>query len=274
MHIGCHLSASGSYRKMAQDALSIGADTFQFFTRNPRGGSAKALNPADMAACAAICKEHHFAPLVAHSPYTLNPCGSETRVRDFAELVFKDDLEILENLPGNFYNFHPGSHVGQGIEAGIDLIVKLLDRVMKPGLKTTILLEAMAGKGSEVGSKFEELKEIIDRAERGDELGVCIDTCHIYCAGYDVVNDLDSVLAEFDRVVGLDRLKAIHLNDSMQPFASHKDRHEKIGAGTLGLEAIRRIVTHPKLKDLPFILETPHDTLEGYAREIALLRQS
>ena len=274
LHIGCHLSASGGYRKMAQDALSIGADTFQFFTRNPRGGTAKALDPADMAACAAICREHQFVPLVAHSPYTLNPCGSEARVRDFAEMVFKDDLEILENLPGNYYNFHPGSHVGQGIEAGIDLIVKLLDRVMKPGLKTTILLEAMAGKGSEVGSKFEELKEIIDRAERGDELGVCIDTCHIYCAGYDVVNDLDSVVAEFDRIVGLDRLKAIHLNDSMQPFASHKDRHEKIGAGTLGLEAIRRIVTHPKLKDLPFILETPHDTLEGYAREIALLRQS
>lgn len=274
LHIGCHLSASGGYRKMAQDALSIGADTFQFFTRNPRGGSSKALNPADMAACAAICAEHHFAPLVAHSPYTLNPCGSELRVRDFAEMVFKDDLEILENLPGNYYNFHPGSHVGQGIEAGIDLIVALLDRVMKPGLKTTILLEAMSGKGSEVGSKFEELKAIMDRADRGDELGVCLDTCHIYCAGYDVVNDLDGVLAEFDRVVGMDRLKAIHLNDSMQPFSSHKDRHEKIGKGTLGLEAIRRIVTHPRLKDLPFILETPHDTLEGYAAEIALLRNS
>lgn len=274
LHIGCHLSASGGYKKMAMDALSIGADTFQFFTRNPRGGASKPLDPADMAACAEICKTHHFAPLVAHSPYTLNPCGSEQRVRDFAHQVFADDLEILEHLPGNYYNFHPGSHVGQGVEAGIDLIVSLLDRVMKPGQKTQILLEAMSGKGSEVGSRFEELKEVIDRADRGDELGVCIDTCHIYCAGYDVVNDLDGVIAEFDRVVGLDRLKAIHLNDSMQPFGSHKDRHEKIGGGTLGLTAICRIVTHPRLKDLPFILETPHDTLDGYAEEIKILRNA
>lgn len=274
LHIGCHLSASGGYKKMAMDALSIGADTFQFFTRNPRGGASKPLDPADMMACAEICKAHNFAPLVAHSPYTLNPCGSEQRVRDFAHQVFADDLEILEHLGGNYYNFHPGSHVGQGIEAGIDLIVALLNKVMKPGQKTQILLEAMSGKGSEVGSRFEELKEIIDRADRGDELGVCIDTCHIYCAGYDVVNDLDNVIAEFDRVVGLERLKAIHLNDSMQPFASHKDRHEKIGDGTLGLDAITRIVTHPRLKDLPFILETPHDTLDGYAKEIKILRNA
>lgn len=274
LHIGCHLSASGGYKKMAMDALSIGADTFQFFTRNPRGGASKPLDPADMTACAEICKAHNFAPLVAHSPYTLNPCGSEQRVRDFAHQVFADDLEILEHLSGNYYNFHPGSHVGQGIEAGIDLIAALLNKVMKPGQKTQILLEAMSGKGSEVGSRFEELKEIIDRTDRGDELGVCIDTCHIYCAGYDVVNDLDNVIAEFDRVVGLDRLKAIHLNDSMQPFASHKDRHEKIGDGTLGLDAITRIVTHPRLKDLPFILETPHDTLEGYAKEIKILRDA
>lgn len=274
LHIGCHLSASGGYKKMAMDALSIGADTFQFFTRNPRGGASKPLDPADMTACAEICKAHNFAPLVAHSPYTLNPCGSEQRVRDFAHQVFADDLEILEHLSGNYYNFHPGSHVGQGIEAGIDLIVALLNKVMKPGQKTQILLEAMSGKGSEVGSRFEELKEIIDRTDRGDELGVCIDTCHIYCAGYDVVNDLDNVIAEFDRIVGLERLKAIHLNDSMQPFASHKDRHEKIGDGTLGLDAITRIVTHPRLKDLPFILETPHDTLEGYAKEIKILRDA
>lgn len=274
LHIGCHLSASGGYKKMAMDALSIGADTFQFFTRNPRGGAVKALDPADMDACAEICKKNNFAPLVAHSPYTLNPCGSEQRVRDFAHQVFADDLAILEHLPGNYYNFHPGSHVGQGIEAGIDLVSSLLNAVMKPGQKTQILLEAMSGKGSEVGSRFEELREIIDRTDRGDELGVCIDTCHIYCAGYDIVNDLDSVIGEFDRIVGLDRLKAIHLNDSMQPFASHKDRHEKIGGGTLGLDAIRRIVTHPRLKDLPFILETPHDTLTGYAEEIKILRNT
>ena len=274
LHIGCHLSASGGYKKMAMDALSIGADTFQFFTRNPRGGAVKALDPADMDACAEICKAHNFAPLVAHSPYTLNPCGSEQRVRDFAHQVFADDLAILEHLPGNYYNFHPGSHVGQGIEAGIDLVSSLLNAVMKPGQKTQILLEAMSGKGSEVGSRFEELREIIDRTDRGDELGVCIDTCHIYCAGYDIVNDLDSVIGEFDRIVGLDRLKAIHLNDSMQPFSSHKDRHEKIGGGTLGLDAIRRIVTHPRLKDLPFILETPHDTLTGYAEEIKILRNT
>ena len=274
LHIGCHLSASGGYRKMAMDALSIGADTFQFFTRNPRGGAAKALDPADMKECAEICQKNDFAPLVAHSPYTLNPCGSDQRVRDFARQVFADDLAILEHLPGNCYNFHPGSHVGQGIEAGIDLVASLLDTVMKPGLKTQILLEAMSGKGSEVGSRFEELREIIDRTDRSDELGVCLDTCHIYCAGYDIVNDLDSVIEEFDRIVGLHRLKAIHLNDSMQPFASHKDRHEKIGGGTLGLDAIRRIVTHPRLKGLPFILETPHDTLAGYAEEIKILRNT
>ena len=271
LHIGCHLSASGGYRRMAEEALSIGADTFQFFTRNPRGGASKPLDPDDMAACAAICREHHFAPLVAHAPYTLNPCGSEQRVRAFARQVFADDLAILEHLPGNYYNFHPGSHVGQGIEAGIALVTELLNEVLKPGWKTTVLLEAMAGKGSEVGSRFEELKAIIDGTERGDELGVCLDTCHIFCAGYDVVGDLDGVLKEFDRIIGLDRLKAIHLNDSMQPFGSHKDRHEKIGQGTLGLDAIRRIISHPSLRDLPFILETPHEDVSGYAMEIRTL---
>lgn len=274
LHIGCHLSASGGYRRMAEEALSIGADTFQFFTRNPRGGASKPLDPDDMAACAAICREHHFAPLVAHAPYTLNPCGSEQRVRAFARQVFADDLAILEHLPGNYYNFHPGSHVGQGIEAGIALVTELLNEVLKPGWKTTVLLEAMAGKGSEVGSRFEELKAIIDRTERGDELGVCLDTCHIFCAGYDVVGDLDGVLKEFDRIIGLDRLKAIHLNDSMQPFGSHKDRHEKIGQGTLGLDAIRRIISHPSLRDLPFILETPHEDVSGYAMEIRTLKMT
>lgn len=274
LHIGCHLSASGGYRRMAEEALSIGADTFQFFTRNPRGGASKPLDPDDMAACAAICREHHFAPLVAHAPYTLNPCGSEQRVRAFARQVFADDLAILEHLPGNYYNFHPGSHVGQGIEAGIALVTELLNEVLKPGWKTTVLLEAMAGKGSEVGSRFEELKAIIDGTERGDELGVCLDTCHIFCAGYDVVGDLDGVLKEFDRIIGLDRLKAIHLNDSMQPFGSHKDRHEKIGQGTLGLDAIRRIISHPSLRDLPFILETPHDDVSGYAMEIRTLKMT
>ena len=274
LHIGCHLSASGGYRRMAEEALSIGADTFQFFTRNPRGGASKPLDPDDMAACAAICREHHFAPLVAHAPYTLNPCGSEQRVRAFARQVFADDLAILEHLPGNYYNFHPGSHVGQGIEAGIALVTELLNEVLKPGWKTTVLLEAMAGKGSEVGSRFEELKAIIDGTERGDELGVCLDTCHIFCAGYDVVGDLDGVLKEFDHIIGLDRLKAIHLNDSMQPFGSHKDRHEKIGQGTLGLDAIRRIISHPSLRDLPFILETPHEDVSGYAMEIRTLKMT
>lgn len=274
LHIGCHLSASGGYRRMAEEALSIGADTFQFFTRNPRGGASKPLDPDDMAACAAICREHHFAPLVAHAPYTLNPCGSEQRVRAFARQVFADDLAILEHLPGNYYNFHPGSHVGQGIEAGIALVTELLNEVLKSGWKTTVLLEAMAGKGSEVGSRFEELKAIIDGTERGDELGVCLDTCHIFCAGYDVVGDLDGVLKEFDRIIGLDRLKAIHLNDSMQPFGSHKDRHEKIGQGTLGLDAIRRIISHPSLRDLPFILETPHEDVSGYAMEIRTLKMT
>ncbi len=272
LHIGCHLSAAGGYRKMVQDALSIGADTFAFFTRNPRGGASKPLNPADMAVCVELCREHDFAPLVAHSPYTLNPCGADARVREFAEQVFRDDLAILEHLPGNYYNFHPGCHVGQGVEKGIELIADLLNKVMYPGCKTTLLLEAMSGKGSEVGSRFEELRAIIDRTELGDQLGVCLDTCHIYCAGYDIVNDLDGVLAEFDRIVGLDRLKAVHLNDSMQPYASRKDRHEKIGGGTLGLDAIRRIVSHSALKELPFILETPHEELSGYADEIRTLK--
>jgi len=272
IYLGCHLSASGGYRHMAEEALGVGADTFQFFTRNPRGGSAKALDPEDMAACAKICAENRFAPLVAHAPYTLNPCGADPRVREFAEMVFADDLAILEHLPGNYYNFHPGSHVGQGIEAGIELVSGLLNKILKRGLRTTVLLEAMAGKGSEVGSKFEELRAIIDRTDRGDELGVCLDTCHVYCAGYDVVNDLDGVLAEFDRIIGLGRLKAVHLNDSMQPFGSHKDRHEKIGGGTLGLEAVRRIIAHPKLQGLPFILETPQDDVSGYQKEIGLLR--
>ncbi len=274
LHIGCHLSAAGGYRKMVRDALSIGADTFAFFTRNPRGGAAKTPDPEDMAEAVSMCREHNFAPLVAHSPYTLNPCAADPRIRQFAEQVFTEDLAVLENLPGNYYNFHPGCHVGQGIEKGIELIADLLNKVMKEDCKTTLLLEAMSGKGSEVGSRFEELRAIIDRTKAGADLGVCLDTCHVYCAGYDIVNKLDEVLEEFDRIIGLDRLKAVHLNDSMQPYSSHKDRHEKIGSGTLGLDAIRRIVTHPALKDLPFILETPHEDLAGYADEIMTLKKS
>lgn len=274
LHIGCHLSASQGYRHMAEDALSIGADTFQFFTRNPRGGAAKALNADDVRSGLELCRANHFAPLVAHAPYTLNPCGSETRVREFAEQVFADDLAIMENLPGNYYNFHPGSHVGQGIEAGIELVSGLLNRVLKPEQRTLVLLETMSGKGSEVGSAFGELRKIIDKVELDALVGVCLDTCHVYCAGYDVVNDLDGVLAAFDREIGLERLKAIHLNDSMMPFASHKDRHEKIGRGTLGFDALARIVKHPRLAGLPFILETPNDELAGYADEIARLRAS
>lgn len=279
LHIGCHLSASGGYRRMAEEALSIGADTFQFFTRNPRGGASKPLDPDDMAACAAICREHHFAPLVAHAPYTLNPCGSEQRVRAFARQVFADDLAILEHLPGNYYNFHPGSHVGQGVDIGIDLTAEMLSSVIErcEKLSTVILIETMAGKGSEIGRTFEEIRMIIDKTEEkcgtslSDKLGVCLDTCHVWDGGYDIVNDLDGVLTHFDNIIGLERLKAVHLNDSMNPLDSHKDRHAKIGEGQIGLEALVRIINHAKLKNLPFILETPNEH-EGYKKEIALLR--
>lgn len=271
--LGCHLSVSGGFEKMGRDALSIGADTFQYFTRNPRGGAVKEAEPADIAALRVILAEGRFGPLVAHGPYTLNPCSADAKTRDFALMAMTDDLKRLdENLPGNLYNFHPGSHVGQGVEKGIELIVAALNEIL-PGVRhTRVLLEAMSGKGSEVGCTFEQLAEIISRVSCPEKMGVCLDTCHVYSAGYDIVGDLDGVLEQFDRVIGLKRLCALHLNDSMTPFGSHKDRHEKLGCGSLGWEAFRRIVTHPALKDLPMCLETPQESLSGWGAEIAQLR--
>ncbi len=276
MKIGCHLSASGGYLAMAQTAVSIGANVFQFFTRNPRGGAAKPIDKSDVAAFLKYAEENAIGPILAHAPYTLNAAGAELRVREFAESVMADDLERLELTPGAMYNFHPGSHVGQGAEEGIALISGMLSRILsKKPYSTTVLLETMSGKGSEVGRNFEEIRAVIDATESalgsGDILGVCLDTCHVWDGGYDIVNDLDGVLAEFDRVVGLGRLKAIHLNDTMNVLAAHKDRHEKLGKGKLGLDAIARIVNHPKLRDLPFYLETPCD-LQGYRDEIALVK--
>ena len=270
--IGCHLSSSKGYLHMAKEAVSIGANTFQFFTRNPRGGTAKPLDPADAAAFRAYADEHGFGQILAHAPYTLNACSADPAIRDFARRTMADDLVRLEATPGNLYNFHPGSHVGQGIETGIGFIAEMLNSVLRPGLHTTVLLETMAGKGSEIGGRFEELRAIIDRVEHGECLGVCLDTCHVHDAGYDIVNDLDGVLAEFDRVIGMDRLKALHINDSKNPRGARKDRHEKLGEGCIGLEAIVRIVNHPALRHLPMLLETPNE-LDGYAREIALLKE-
>ena len=270
LYLGCHLSATKGNAAMVKTALSIDANTFAFFTRNPRGSSAKKEDPADCERAVKMLQEHNFGKLVAHGAYTMNLCTADPEARTFAADVLADDLRRMAALPGNFYNFHPGSHVGQGTEAGIDYIAAALKKAMAPGYPVTVLLEAMAGKGSEIGGKFEELKMIID-AVGSDNLGVCVDTCHIYDGGYDIVNDLDGVLAEFDRVVGLHRLKALHLNDSKKPFASHKDRHECLGQGSLGLETFRNIINHPLLKDKPMILETPNE-LPGYATEIALLR--
>ena len=270
LYLGCHLSASKGNAAMVKTALSIGANTFAFFTRNPRGSSAKKEDLVDSARAVKLLEENNFGKLVAHGAYTMNLCTADPEARAFAADVLADDLRRMAALPGNFYNFHPGSHVGQGVEAGVDHIAAALKRAMEPNYPVTVLLEAMAGKGSEIGGKFEELKMIIDAVGR-DDLGVCIDTCHIYDGGYDIVGDLDGVLAEFDRIVGLDRLKALHLNDSRNPFASHKDRHECLGQGSLGLDTFRKIVNHPLLKDKPMILETPNE-LPGYAAEIALLR--
>jgi len=269
--IGSHLSSSKGFTGIANDALKIGANTFQFFTRNPQGAAAKDINPADVQKFLNISKEHNFQKFVAHAPYTLNPCSDKLETREFAHLVFADDLKRMEYLPGNYYNFHPGSHVGQGIEKGIEMISNLLNQILTHTQTTTVLLETMSGKGSEVGSKFEELKAIIDRVELKEKIGVCLDTCHVYSAGYDIVHNLEGVLAEFDRIIGLDRLKAVHLNDSKTLFSSHKDRHEKIGKGTIGLDAIVRFVHHPKLKHLLFVLETPND-LQGWAEEIKMLK--
>ena len=270
LYLGCHLSASAGNLAMVRTAQSIGANTFAFFTRNPRGSRAKPEDPADNAAAVQALREGNFGPLVAHGSYTMNLCTADGEARAFAAEILKDDLRRMAGLPGNFYNFHPGSHVGQGVQAGIDHIAAALKAALEPGYPVTVLLEAMAGKGSEIGGRFEELKDIID-AVGSDQVGVCLDTCHIYDGGYDIVGDLDGVLAEFDRIVGLDRLKALHLNDSKNPFASHKDRHECIGSGSLGVETFERIVNHPLLKDKPMILETPNE-LPGYQQEIALLR--
>ena len=276
MKIGCHLSSGGGYLAMGQTAASIDANVFQFFTRNPRGGAAKPIDKADVAAFLGYAAENGIGPILAHAPYTLNAASSDPRIRDFAQEVFIDDLTRLELTPGAMYNFHPGSHVGQGAERGIELISELLlhvfdavRKVAKGEIATTVLLETMSGKGSEVGRTFEELRAIIDRTAL--PLGVCLDTCHVWDGGYDIVGDLDGVLAEFDRVVGLGRLKAIHINDSMNVLGAHKDRHEKIGKGKIGIDAFRRIVNHPALRDLPFYLETPCD-LQGYKEEIALLK--
>lgn len=271
-YIGCHLTISKGYLAMGKEALSIGGNTAQFFTRNPRGGKARALDPEDMAALAALMETHQFGPLIAHAPYTINPCAANDKTLEFAHMTMADDIRRLDLLPSCYYNFHPGSHVGQGIEAGIEKIAATLNAVMYPEQTTTVLLETMAGKGSEIGGRFEELREIIDRVELSDKLGVCLDTCHISDGGYDIIGDLDGVLTEFDKVIGLDRLKALHLNDSMNPPGSHKDRHQKLGQGFLGWEPFRRIMAHPALKDLPKVLETPNE-LPGYAEEIRQLRE-
>ncbi len=280
MKVGCHLSSSGGYLAMAQTAVSIGANVFQFFTRNPRGGAAKPIDKNDVADFLVYAKENGIGPILAHAPYTLNAASADPKVRDFAESVFIDDLKRLSLTPGALYNFHPGSHVGQGTEKGIELISEILVKVSSYAGETTILLETMSGKGSEVGRCFEEIKSIIDKFENTirnhdllsrPRLGVCLDTCHVWDGGYDIVTDLDGVVKEFDRIVGLDRLKAIHINDTMNALAAHKDRHEKIGKGHIGLDAFRRIVNHPKLRNLPFYLETPCD-LQGYKEEIALLK--
>ncbi len=273
LNIGCHLSLSKGYEAMGRDALKIKANTFQFFTRNPRGGSAKAIDPKDAEALSALVKEHNFAPLLAHAPYTLNLCSSDPKTRKFAQEMMADDLARMKLLPCHLYNFHPGSHTGQGVDVGINFIIEGLNAVMLPDQTTIVLLETMAGKGSEVGRTFEELRLIIDGVKCKEKIGVCLDTCHIYDAGYDIVNDLEGVLADFDKTIGLDRLHAIHLNDSMNPFKSHKDRHQKIGEGSIGLPTFVKIINHPRLCHLPFYLETPNE-LDGYAQEIDLLRKA
>ena len=269
--IGCHLSASKGFFHMGKEAVALGGNTFQFFTRNPRGGAAKAIDEKDVESFKAFAKENGIHVILAHAPYTLNACSADESTREFAKNTFADDLKRMEYVPGNLYNFHPGSHVKQGVEIGIDYITQMLNEVLKPEQTTKVLLETMAGKGSEIGRSFEELRAIIDRVELNDHLGVCLDTCHVYDAGYDIVNDLDGVLKQFDEIIGIDRLYAIHINDSKNPFESHKDRHEKIGEGSIGTEAFERIINHPMLADKQFFLETPNE-LDGYAKEIALLK--
>lgn len=272
LRVGCHLSTASGYAAMALDAVSIGATTFAFFTRNPRGGNARQLDEKDLAAFLATLEEHGIGPLVAHAPYTYNLCSAKPETVEFARRAMREDLARMERLPGHLYNFHPGSHIKQGTDAGIRLICEGLNEVLEPGQATTVLLETMAGKGTEVGRSFEELARIIDGVRHDELLGVCLDTCHVADAGYDIVHDLDGVLDEFDRVIGLSRLRALHLNDSKNPLGSHKDRHEKIGVGTLGLGTFRSVVTNERLAGLPMVLETPQDGLDGWAHEIALLR--
>lgn len=272
IYIGNHLSASKGFEAMGKMAMKLEGDTFAFFTRNPRGGSAKAIKQEDASALLGLMEREHFGKLVAHGPYTMNVCAAKPDIREFSCNVLAEDLERMEYLPGNFYNFHPGSHVGQGVDVAIPLIADAINRALRPEHTTTVLLETMAGKGSEVGRTFEELQRIIERVELKDKIGVCFDTCHVWDGGYDIVNHLDEVLEEFDRVIGLDRLKAVHFNDSMNPCGSHKDRHQKIGGGAIGAEALRRVATHPLLQGKPFILETPNDDA-GYAGEIALIRE-
>ena len=272
LYIGNHTSSSKGYAAMGRQIVKNGGNTFAFFTRNPRGGNAKAIDPADVAKFQEIAREHEFGKIVAHAPYTLNACAAKENLRDFARNTFSDDLKRMEATPGNYYNFHPGSHVGQGIEVGIQKIAEVLNAVLTEEQTTTVLLETMAGKGSEVGSYFQELRAIMDLVEKRDKLGICLDTCHVWDGGYDIVNDLDGVITEFDRIIGLDHLKAIHLNDSLNPLGSHKDRHARIGEGQMGLDALVRVIRHPALEGKPFILETPNDD-EGWTREIALLRE-
>lgn len=271
--VGCHLSSSKGYVAMGKDAVKINANTFQFFTRNPRGGNAKAIVPSDVEAYLAFAAEHKITRILAHAPYTLNACSADENLREFARATMADDLDRMEYTPGNCYNFHPGSHVKQGVETGISYIADMLNAILKPEQTTTVLLETMAGKGSEVGRSFEELREILDRVTLSDHMGICLDTCHVWDGGYDIVNHLDEVLTEFDRIIGLSRLKAIHLNDSLNPLGAHKDRHARIGEGHIGKEALIRIINHPALRNLPFYLETPNE-LDGYAAEIALLREN
>ena len=269
--IGSHLSTSKGYESMGKTAVEIGANTFQFFTRNPRGSKAKKIDPEHISKLIKISNENQFGTLLAHAPYTLNPASAKDSVREFAKITMEDDLHRMEFLPNSYYNFHPGSHTGLGVEKGIEHIIELLNDIMNENQTTTILLEAMSGKGTEIGSKFEELKTIIDGVELKEKIGVCIDTCHIHEAGYDIINNLDGVLEEFDTIIGLDKLKAVHLNDSKNPTGAKKDRHEKIGEGTLGIETIKKVINHKSLRDLPFFLETPNE-IEGYAKEIELLK--
>ena len=271
--IGCHLSASKGYLAMAKEAVSIGANTFQFFTRNPRGGQAKPIDENDIKAFLEYSKQNGINVILAHAPYTLNACSADPSIRKFAKNTMADDLRRMEYTPGNYYNFHPGSHVGQGVEVGTNYIVEMLNQVLTKNQTTTVLLETMAGKGSEIGRNFEEIKTIIDRVELKEKLGVCLDTCHIWEGGYDIVTNLDGVLDEFDKIIGLDRLKAIHLNDSKNDIGAHKDRHEKIGEGKIGLEAITKIINNERIKKLPVYLETPNE-LDGYAKEIAVLKNN